>query len=178
MESKKIKAAIVGCGVISTAHANAIKSNSDKVELYAVCDNVQEKALKFSEENGVKKYFTDYKKMLEDKEIDLICVCTPSGMHADVEMKITGVVDPDEFRRKKFAKIHNILPENCFETVNELVSSTPIADDVINATMDRRHVETSIPCLKAGYNLLLEKPISTNEKDLMKLLKAVKMGNS
>lgn len=83
----KIKAAIIGCGVISTAHAGAIKANSDKAELYAVCDIIEEKAQKLAKDYDVPNCFTDYRKMLEDENIDLVCICTPSGMHAEMAIE-------------------------------------------------------------------------------------------
>lgn len=79
-----INAAIIGCGVISRKHATAIRANSDKVNLYAVCDIIEEKARKLACTFGVKNCYTDYKKMLEDDSINLVCICTPSGMHAEM----------------------------------------------------------------------------------------------
>ncbi len=73
---------IVGCGVISTSHAQAIKATQG-AELLAVCDIVEEKAQKTAAEYGVGRYFTDYRKMLELKALDAICICTPSGLHSD-----------------------------------------------------------------------------------------------
>lgn len=84
MQKDKINAAIIGCGNISTSHARAIKANSGRVCMYAVCDIVEERARKLGEEYGAQKIFTNYRQMLEDKAIDLVCICTPSGMHADM----------------------------------------------------------------------------------------------
>jgi len=94
------------------------------------------------------------------------------------KLNIIGVVEPNQLRREKTAKTHNINKENCFKSIDELVDlGKPIADTVINGTMDKIHVKTSIPLLKSGYDMLLEKPISTNEKDLLKLLKVSKNHN-
>lgn len=92
------------------------------------------------------------------------------------KLKVVAVVDPDKIRREKAAKLHNISDEFCFHTVDELLQKTdkPIADAVINGTMDEIHIETAIPLLRAGYDMLLEKPISTNEGDLLKLLKVTR----
>jgi len=79
------------------------------------------------------------------------------------EFKIIGVADPNEFRRNQAARIHDIPLVNCFSSAEELAASPRIADAVINGTMDREHVPTSIPLLKAGYHLLLEKPIAPTE---------------
>ncbi|HOJ11129.1 MAG TPA: Gfo/Idh/MocA family oxidoreductase [Clostridiales bacterium] len=84
MQKSKIKAAILGCGNISEAHARAIQVNSNKVELYAVCDIVEEKVVKLVEKYSAVKYYTDYKEMLADDNIELVSICTPSGMHSEM----------------------------------------------------------------------------------------------
>lgn len=88
------------------------------------------------------------------------------------QLQIVGVVEPNKSRRKKTADTYNIPEYNCYKDVKQLMQKTnkPIADAAINGTMDKIHFSTSIPLLKAGYHLLLEKPITTNEDDLLKLL--------
>lgn len=83
----KINVAILGCGNISSAHLQAVKANTDKVELYAVCDIIEEKAQACADKYGAKKVFTDYKEMLSDSNIHLVCLCTPSGMHAEMAVE-------------------------------------------------------------------------------------------
>ncbi len=43
---------------------------------------------------------------------------------------------------------------------------------IINGTMDSLHVKTTIPLLKAGYHVLLEKPFAINEAEMWELYKA------
>lgn len=81
--SKIINFGIVGCGHIAPSHANAIK-NIDGANLYSVCDIIPEKAEKFAKKNQVEKIYYDYKKMLRDPKIDVICVCAPSGIHGEI----------------------------------------------------------------------------------------------
>lgn len=73
---------IIGCGVIGPWHGRAL-GMSEGAELVAVCDIEEEKAKKFSEEFGGEVY-TDYKKMLSEANLDIVSICTPSGMHADM----------------------------------------------------------------------------------------------
>lgn len=73
---------IVGCGVISSSHARAI-SNIEEAKLLAVCDIIPEKAENLAKEFGASNVFTDYEEMLKLEELDVICICTPSGMHSD-----------------------------------------------------------------------------------------------
>ncbi len=88
------------------------------------------------------------------------------------KMEIVGIADPDDNRRNSIAKEFNIPAERCFKTAQELANTPKFADAVINGTMDHIHVETTIPLLKAGYDVLLEKPFSVNEKEARELVEA------
>ncbi len=88
------------------------------------------------------------------------------------KMEIVGVADPDDNRRSSIAKKFNIPPERCFKTAEEVASAPKFADAVINGTMDHIHVKTSIPLLKAGYDILLEKPFAVNEDEARELVAA------
>ena len=93
-------------------------------------------------------------------------------------LKIVGVADPDDFRRKMVREKFGFPEENCFKDAQELVSVPKFADAVINGTMDELHVETSIPVLEKGYDMLLEKPFAVNEEEMTKLIDVVKRNNN
>lgn len=90
------------------------------------------------------------------------------------KLKIVGVADPDIIRQKKAMEMFGFPKENCFDSALELSRVPKFADAVINGTMDEQHVETSIPLLKKGYDMLLEKPFATNEKEMRELVSCVK----
>lgn len=76
--------AIVGCGVIGPTHAEAIAA-VPQAKLVACCDIVPERAKTFSEKYGGVPYYTDYEEMfVKQDDIQAVCVCTPSGLHAPV----------------------------------------------------------------------------------------------
>lgn len=89
-------------------------------------------------------------------------------------MTIVAVADPSEIRRNETAERFHIPKENCFADAAQMAKAHPEMDAVINGTMDRLHVETTMPFIEAGYDVLLEKPICTNREDLMKLLQATR----
>jgi predicted dehydrogenase len=93
--------------------------------------------------------------------------------HPD-ELKIVAVADPREFRRREVAARHNIPENMLFETAEQLAAHPKVADAVINGTIDKDHVPTALPLLKAGYHMLLEKPISTYESEVLDLLKVAR----
>lgn len=81
--SNKMRFAIVGGGVISSLHARSVAANPE-AELVAIADVIEEKAIKLAEEYGAASVYTDYHVMLERNDIDVVCVCVPSGHHAEV----------------------------------------------------------------------------------------------
>ncbi len=73
-----MKSAIIGLGVIGKVHYDVLKSqNADIVALCDIDESVLEKY------DGVKKY-TDYKMMLDSEDIDVVHICTPHYLHADM----------------------------------------------------------------------------------------------
>lgn len=76
----KIRFGILGCGVIANFHAEAINSLENAV-LIGVTDNRPENAQNFAAKYHVKAY-ESYEAMLQDPEIDAVCICTPSCFHA------------------------------------------------------------------------------------------------
>lgn len=97
--------------------------------------------------------------------------------HPDL-LKIVGVADLDEYRRKMVQEKFGFSEEFCFESAEALAKAPKFADAVINGTMDEQHVETSIPLLEKGYDMLLEKPFAVNDEELEHLLKVVKKHNN
>lgn len=80
----KLKFAIIGCGRIAERHAEQIKRLAI---LQAVCDKVESRAVWFGENYGSKVY-TDYEKLLSnERDLDVISVCTPNGIHAEHSIK-------------------------------------------------------------------------------------------
>jgi UDP-N-acetyl-2-amino-2-deoxyglucuronate dehydrogenase len=79
MPMKEIGFGIVGGGVIGPFHAKAI-GDVNGAKLVAVCDVVEAAAKKFGEETGV-DYCTNLSDMLKREDLDVLDVCTPSGLH-------------------------------------------------------------------------------------------------
>jgi predicted dehydrogenase len=90
------------------------------------------------------------------------------------EMEVVGVADPSQLRRRIAAEKFNLESSQCFESAAELAQQPKLADFVMNGTMDDQHVETSLPLLEKGYDMLLEKPFATTEEDMWKLVEAVR----
>jgi predicted dehydrogenase len=92
--------------------------------------------------------------------------------HHPEELQIVGVADPIAERRALVAKRYKLPADRCFASAEALAAQPKLADFAINGTMDHQHVSTSLPLLAAGYDLLLEKPFATNEREMWALVEA------
>ncbi|HOP11219.1 MAG TPA: Gfo/Idh/MocA family oxidoreductase, partial [Oscillospiraceae bacterium] len=94
------------------------------------------------------------------------------AQEAPEKLKIVGVADPNPLRRAQVQKLYNLPNEALFESAEALATVPRFADAVINGTMDQQHVATSLPLLRAGYHMLLEKPFAIDEAEMWKLVQA------
>lgn len=83
MEKRKLNVGILGCGNISASHIPAVLANSDLVNLYALCDEDPEKLNACKEKYQAEKYYSNYLDMLKDPDVDIVNICTPSGVHGE-----------------------------------------------------------------------------------------------
>ncbi|MCT2342973.1 Gfo/Idh/MocA family protein [Bacillales bacterium AN1005] len=80
-----LKIGVIGCGSIAQ-HRHLLEYSWNKaVEIVAVCDINEERALEIGKEYSAKAY-TDYKELLADKDIDAVSVCTPNYLHAPISI--------------------------------------------------------------------------------------------
>ena len=82
----------VGFGVVGLGmgayHAKAI-SEAEGARLVAVCDVDGERLGRVASEYGVRAY-RRYDDLLADDEVQVVNICTPSGMHADMGIEAVG----------------------------------------------------------------------------------------
>ena len=81
MNKPKINFAIIGCGRIAQRHAEHIHK-TESCELIACCDIVSEKAEQLAEKYNANA-FSKIAELLKLKDIDIISVCSPNGLHAE-----------------------------------------------------------------------------------------------
>ena len=80
------KFGIVGLGLIADFHGQAIEAMSNGV-VYSCMDFSEERVNAFSSKFECRGY-TDLSEMLNDPELDIVTVCTPSGNHMEPSLKI------------------------------------------------------------------------------------------
>jgi UDP-N-acetyl-2-amino-2-deoxyglucuronate dehydrogenase len=84
---KKVRIAIIGCGMISSYHIEALRL-IPQADIVACCDIVKERAVKAAQ--GDADCYTDYREVLQRKDIDLAVILTPNDLHYEMTVAFTG----------------------------------------------------------------------------------------
>jgi len=75
---------VIGCGKIGSRHVNFLK-NMGGVKILAVADIIEERAKQASLLSN-SPYFTNYHDLLKNPDLDIINICTPNGLHAQMSI--------------------------------------------------------------------------------------------
>jgi myo-inositol 2-dehydrogenase/D-chiro-inositol 1-dehydrogenase len=87
---KKLNIAVVGCGFMGRTHSNAFRKVTNFFDtayqpvLKRICARNGEKAKAFAERWGYEAVETDWRKLIDDKDIDLIDIASPNDTHAEI----------------------------------------------------------------------------------------------
>lgn len=83
---KQFNTAVIGCGMISKNHFKALK-NVENARCVVACDCKLERARQAAETYGIPRVETDYQKVLQDPDIDVVHLCLPHFLHAKVAIE-------------------------------------------------------------------------------------------
>ncbi len=79
---EKIRVGIIGAGRIGRVHATNLTYRIPEADLVAVSDIVGEAAEKLAGELGVPAAYQDHRRILDDKAIDAVFICSSTDTHA------------------------------------------------------------------------------------------------
>ena len=82
---------------------------------------------------------------------------------------VVAVADPDPKKRLRAAQEYAVPESGLFETDLELMEQPRLADVAIVGTQDALHYRETVALLEKGYDIILEKPISTKMDELLDL---------
>jgi len=88
--AKKVNVGLIGYGFMGRTHSNAYRKVNNFFDvpyepvLQVVCGLVEDEAKVFAERWGYQSYTTDWRKVIEDKSIDVVDICVPNDLHAEI----------------------------------------------------------------------------------------------
>ena len=94
--AKELRVGLIGCGFMGRTHSNAYRrlNNFFPVEhravLKAICDTNEPKAHNYAATWGYERVETDWRKLVEASDIDLIDICVPNVAHRDIAVAAAG----------------------------------------------------------------------------------------
>ncbi|MBN2046484.1 MAG: Gfo/Idh/MocA family oxidoreductase [Anaerolineaceae bacterium] len=85
---EKLRVGIIGCGGIAFGKHMPNLKKTDKVDMVAFFDLDEERAEKAKLEYGTvdAKVYSDYRQLLEDKNVDAVHILTPNASHAPISI--------------------------------------------------------------------------------------------
>ena len=89
--------------------------------------------------------------------------------HRDVA-EVVALVDPDASRMHGVRAGFSLSEDRCFSTLDELAASGLEVDACIIGTPDKFHHELTIKALRAGWHVLLEKPMGQTEEQCREIV--------
>ena len=85
----KIRAGIIGTGFIGPAHVEAAR-RLGHVDIVAVAEASDDLAKDKAEAMSIPKSYGDYRRLLDDEEIEVVHNCTPNHLHFQVKQGHLG----------------------------------------------------------------------------------------
>lgn len=85
------------------------------------------------------------------------------------ELEVVAVAEPNRQRREQFKARHGLEDSACFENWNDFFAGPKLADAVLICTQDKQHFEPTMRALEAGYHVLLEKPMSPDPEECIRM---------
>jgi len=89
VKNRPIRVGIVGCGRISKNHFGSLEKHASDMELVSVCDIDAARLAEHEQQYAVPGY-RNLEDMLQQEKLDVVSICTPSGLHPDQVVQCAG----------------------------------------------------------------------------------------
>ena len=89
---KKLNVGVIGCGFMGRVHSNAYRKVGQFFDLEhepvlrVICDNNEKKVKEFAANWGWESVETDWRKMVERDDVDVVDICVPNNLHYEIVM--------------------------------------------------------------------------------------------
>ena len=102
--AKPLNIGMIGYGFMGRAHSNAYKQvgqffpSQHESVLKAACARDADKIKAFADQWGYESIETDWRKLVERKDIDAIDICTPNNLHKEIALAAAAARQDDPVR--------------------------------------------------------------------------------
>lgn len=82
----RLRVGLIGCGRVSEhVHLPALKGLA-QATVVALADPAEDRLRQLGEQSGVQRLYTDYRELLADPEVDVVGICAPPHLHAEIAL--------------------------------------------------------------------------------------------
>jgi predicted dehydrogenase len=89
--SGKVKVGIIGSQFEAEIHAESFRILPDEAEVVAVASPTPGNAERFAKRYGIPRFFTDYRQLLAEPDIEMITIAAPNYLHAQMTVDAANV---------------------------------------------------------------------------------------
>lgn len=93
------------------------------------------------------------------------------SLYCPQELEIVAVIDVNPFKMNEAGDKYSVPASARYTNLDTFLADKVECDFIVNATMDEMHYETAMKTLNAGYNLILEKPVTGKKEELLEIAK-------
>jgi myo-inositol 2-dehydrogenase/D-chiro-inositol 1-dehydrogenase len=176
---KKIEVGVIGAGRIGKIHASNIVKSFPNIKVKSVADIYADQIKDWAAGLNIQHVYSDYKKILNDKEIDAVIICSSTDTHSRITMEAAQAgkhifcekpigFDIDQIHKTldavkkagvKFqVGFHRRFDHN-FKKVKELIQSGAIGDLQIVKIISRDPAPPSAEYIKVSGGIFLDMTI-------------------
>jgi predicted dehydrogenase len=93
---RTLRVGLIGYGFMGRTHSNAYRTVSRffdvpyDIELRVICGLGEQAAAAFANQWGYESSTTDWRRVVEDKDVDLVDICVPNNLHAEIAVAAAG----------------------------------------------------------------------------------------
>lgn len=138
---KQLKWGFIGCGEVTELKSGPAFGSVEGSMVWAVMSRTEQRARSYAERHGVRKWYTDAQKLIDDPEVNAVYVATPPSSHATFAIMAMKAGKPVYVEKPLAANY-----EDC-------------------ARINRVSEQTGVPCFVAYYRRYL--PYFTRVKSIL-----------
>jgi len=126
--NQMLRFGLIGCGRVAPRHAQSI-AELPGTQLVAAADVILSRVNRFAAEYRAEP-FTDYRRLLDRQDVDVVNICVPSGLHAQVAL--------DAFRAGKHVIVEKPIALSLSDA-NRMIAAAQLADRKLCVVLQNRY---------------------------------------
>ncbi len=87
----RVKVGIIGSGFEADIHAESFRILPEEAEVVAIASPTPGNAERFARRHKIPRFFTDYRAMLAERDVEMITIAAPNSLHAQITCEAAAI---------------------------------------------------------------------------------------